>query len=459
VFSLFFSVMAWNAPLVIVVGIIPVMFVVGTGVGTPFVFIVAGLIILSFAVGFTRMARVLPNPGAFYAYITAGLGRAIGLGAGLTALASYFCGYAGTFSFSGVVAGPLVHDTLHGPSAPWWIWALAFWAFVGVLGYLRIELSAKVLMAFLAAEVAVILIYNVAVMAKGGAAGLSSAPLSPTHWFDGSFAIGLLFAIGMFSGFEITALFRDEVRDPHRTVPRATYGVVAFAMAFYALTAWVIINAVGIDDAVDSAAADSAGIVQATMGQFANAFLSDCVTVLVTTSTLAVILTGHNIVTRYVFNLSADGILPRALSAVHPRHGSPHRASVAASIAALLFNLPVVVAGVDPIDFYAAVLGILSFGFIFLLLLTDIAIPRYMSRHGRELHTTLATIVCPIIAGTGLVVCLVLGAQNLPLLIGGSRALADGLLVLFSGIFLGGVLLARWLRRARPDVYARIGRQ
>jgi amino acid transporter len=168
VMHLFFSVMAWNAPLVIVVGIIPVMLFVGNGVGTPFVFLVAGLIILAFAVGFTRMARVLPNPGAFYAYITAGLGREAGLGAGLLALAMYFCADTGTFAFGGVVLGSLVHDTMHGPEAPWWVWALAFWAFVGILGYLSIGLSAKILMYFLAAEVIVILVFDLLVAGQGG---------------------------------------------------------------------------------------------------------------------------------------------------------------------------------------------------------------------------------------------------------------------------------------------------
>lgn len=459
VMHLFFSVMAWNAPLVIVVGIIPVMFFVGNGVGTPVVFLVAGLIILSFAVGFTRMARVLPNPGAFYAYITAGLGREAGLGAGLLALAMYFCGYTGTFAFAGVVFGSLVHDTFHGPSAPWWVWALLFWAFVGVLGYLRIDLSAKVLMYFLAAEVLAILVFDLLIASQGGASGLSAAPIAPQHWFDGSFGIGLMFAIGMFGGFEITALFRDEVRDPERTVPRATYAVVVFAMLFYAVTSFLLINALGVDDAVAAAAANPAGIVSVTMEQFGNRFLADLVVVLVNTSTLAVILAGHNIVSRYAFNLSADRILPVALSGVHERHGSPHRASVATSLGALVVSVPVVISGVDPILYYAAILGILSIGFLFMLLLTDVSVMRYMKKNGDNHSSLWATVVCPAIAFVGLLSCLVLAALNFDLLIGGSRSLANTILGVAAVIFLTGVLMALVLKNSRPDVYARIGRQ
>ena len=459
VMHLFFSVMAWNAPLVIVVGIIPVMFFVGNGVGTPLVFLVAGLIILAFAVGFTRMARVLPNPGAFYAYITAGLGREAGLGAGLLALAMYFCAYTGTFAFGGVVLGSLVHDTMHGPEAPWWVWALAFWAFVGILGYLSIDLSAKVLMYFLAAEVLVILVFDLIVAGQGGASGLSIAPIAPEHWFDGSFGLGLMFAIGMFGGFEITALFRDEVRDPDRTVPRATYAVVVFAMLFYAVTSFLLVNALGVDNAVAAAAADPAGIVSVTMEQFGNKFLSDLVVVLVNTSTLAVILAGHNIVSRYAFNLSADGILPVGLSGVHARHGSPHRASVAASLGALVVSIPVVISGVDPILYYAAILGILSIGFLFMLLLTDVAVVRYMKKNGGDHSSVWATVMCPAIAFVGLLSCLVLALLNFDLIIGGSRSLANTILALTAAIFLAGVAMAFVLKGSRPDVYAKIGRQ
>ncbi len=459
VFSLFFSVMAWNAPLVIVIGVIPVMLIVGTGVGTPFVFLCAGFIIAAFAAGFTRMAQVLPNPGAFYAYITAGLGREVGLGSGLTALLGYFCGYAGTFAFGGVVFGSLISDTFHGPEAPWYVWGLGFWVFAAVMGYLRVDLSAKVLTVFLIAEIAIIVAYDVFVLVQGGDSGISAAPLTPGHWFDGSFGLGLLFGLGMYGGFEITALYRDEVRDPARTIPRATYAVIFFAMAMYSITAWLFVNALGVDKAVATTLADPTAAINGTFATFGGKVFLDIATILVNTSTLAVILAGHNIVSRYTFNLSADGILPRSLSAVHASFGSPHRASVAASLAALAANVPVVLLDLDPIKYYAAMLGITSFVLISAMLLTDIAVPLYMRRNGGELFTWWATVVCPIIAGVGLSVVLVLAAKNFELLIGGSETLASILLGVIASVFAAGVVMALSYKRTRPDVYDKIGRQ
>lgn len=265
--------------------------------------------------------------------------------------------------------------------------------------------------------------------------------------------------LSTWSSFEITALFRDEVRDPERTVPRATYAVVVFAMLFYAVTSFLLVNALGVDNAVAAAAANPAGIVSVTMEQFGNKFLADLVVVLVNTSTLAVILAGHNVVSRYAFNLSADRILPVGLSGVHARHGSPHRASVAASLGALVVSIPVVISGVDPILYYAAILGTLSIGFLFMLLLTDVAVVRYMKKNGGDHASVWTTVMCPAIAFVGLLSCLVLAVLNFDLIIGGSRSLANTILVLTAAIFLAGVAMAVVLKRSCPDVYAKIGRQ
>jgi len=62
-----------------------------------------------------------------------------------------------------------------------------------------------------------------------------------------------MFAHASFIGFEGTAIYGEEAKDPKRTVPRATYAAVIFMGVFYAVTAWLIINAVGADRAVEVA--------------------------------------------------------------------------------------------------------------------------------------------------------------------------------------------------------------
>ncbi|MEB3370541.1 APC family permease [Saccharopolyspora mangrovi] len=457
--GLFFSVMAFNAPLVVVIGVIPIMVSSGNGIGTPALFIIGGLIVSTFAAGYLRMSDILKRPGAFYSFITAGLGKKVGLGSGLAMLLAYFWVCAGYLPYGGVVLGSLVSDTFHGPELPWYVWAFAFWLIVAVLGYLRVDFSAKVTALVLFGELIVVLAYDVAVFASGGAAGLSTAPLVPTNWFDGSIAIGLLLAGGMFGGYEVTVLFRDEVRNPTKTIPRATYGLIACAAVLYAVTSWLFINALGVDNAVSATTADPIQAMDSTIVAFGSQFLLDAATVLVNTSVLAVIVCAHNVGSRYLFNLSADGVFPRALSGVHARHGSPHVASMVLSAAALAVNLVVVVLQIDAMVFYAALLGVAALTGISVQFVTAIAIPTYLVRNGHHKQHLAKSIVLPLIAAVGFGVIVALSIVNFTHLTGGSQLVSNILLVFVYGVFAFGFFLAVALKRWRPEVYQRIGRQ
>ncbi|MEE1757634.1 MULTISPECIES: APC family permease [unclassified Streptomyces] len=456
---LFFSVMAFNAPLVVVIGVLPIMLAIGNGVGTPIAFLAAGLIVAAFAVPFTRMARVFPNPGAFYVYITAGLGRTVGLGSGFMALVGYLSVNIGSYGFGGVVFQSMVRDTFHGPDVDWWLWGALLWAATTVLGYLKIDLSAKVLTVFLFLELAVIVVYDAAVMFQGGASGLSAAPFSPSHWFDGSFAVGLLYGLGMYGGFEVAALFRDEVRHPTRTVPRATFGLIAVAMVLYAGTAWLYISSLGVDKAVSIAGANPAGSILGSIETFGGKVLFDLATVMVTTSTFAVILAAHNISARYVFNLSADGILPRRLSGVHAKHGSPHAASLATSGIGLVVLAVTVLSGADVTAFFTVSLGLASFTGVAAISLANLAIALYLRKHHKNEFSVWSTVVMPVLAGIGLAVELVLTIKNFPHLVNTSTGVATLLLAALTGVFVVGVVMALVYRRTRPEVYSKIGRQ
>ncbi|MBY3987833.1 APC family permease [Rhodococcus fascians] len=457
--GLFFSIMSFNAPLVVVMGVIPIMIAVGNGIGTPILFVIGGVIVAAFATSFLRMSNVLQRPGAFYAYVTAGLGKQIGLGAGFAMLLAYFACAAGYLPFAGNVLGSLVSETFNGPELPWFVWAFVFWAVVALVGYLRIDFSAKVTAVILMGELIVVFIYDVAVFARGGAEGLSGAPFAPAHWFDGSFAIGLLLACGMFGGYEVTVLFRDEVRNPERTIPRAAYGLIGCAVLLYAGTSWLFINAVGVGNAVSETTAESTGAIDTTIAEFGGQYLLDAATVLVATSALAVIVCAHNVGARYLFNLSADGVIPRALSRVHPRHGSPYRASMAMSVAALVLNGGVVLLHIESMAFYGAMLGIAALTGISVQFVTAVAIPVYLTRTGNHRGHVLKSVVAPVFAAIGFGVIVALSVTNFPILTGGSQALSNVLLVFVFAFFAAGVVLALWLRHRRPQIYAKIGRQ
>lgn len=452
------AVVAASGPIAAVGGYIPLIVVYGNGSGAPAALVAAALLLIVFTGGYTAMTRYMTNPGALYAYVTAGLGRPAGLAASCLAIVTYGSFLVGVYAFFGLITDDLVQNTLGGPALPWWVYGLACWVAVSVLSYMQIELSAKVLMVALTLEIAIIVVWDIATISRGGAAGLDLGPFTWGQFSQGSVGLAMLFAMGLFVGFETTAIYREETRNPNRAIPRATYSAVILMGVLYAIAAWVLVMAVGSDRITTAATADPAGLFSTTVGQYAGRIAQDVTAVLLVTSTLAGQLSCQNVLARYLYSLGVDGILPARFGQAHPRHGSPHRAAVLVSSVVLAFLAVLVAAGTDATTIYAQFGGLLFYGLLLIITLTSLAILVFFLRN-RHLEAGIWTrYVSPGIALVALSLICYLGTTNFTILSGGSTAIAVTFVAGTWGFALAGAAYALVLRRTRPHVYRRIGR-
>src|SRR5688572_6530447 len=81
-----FFVMSAAAPLTVVAGVVTTGYATTGATGIPFGFITIAIILAFFAVGYVAMSRHITNAGAFYTYVTHGLGKPLGVGAAWMAL-------------------------------------------------------------------------------------------------------------------------------------------------------------------------------------------------------------------------------------------------------------------------------------------------------------------------------------------------------------------------------------
>lgn len=77
-----FMAVATAAPITAMTGNVPFMVSAGNGIGAPASYLVAMVVLAIFAVGFTSMAKHITSTGAFYGFISYGLGRTAGLASG-----------------------------------------------------------------------------------------------------------------------------------------------------------------------------------------------------------------------------------------------------------------------------------------------------------------------------------------------------------------------------------------
>ena len=66
------------------------------------------LLLALFSVGYVAMSRHITNAGAFYTYVTHGLGRPAGVGAAWMALLAYNALQVGFYGIIGAAAAPLL---------------------------------------------------------------------------------------------------------------------------------------------------------------------------------------------------------------------------------------------------------------------------------------------------------------------------------------------------------------
>ena len=451
--AIVFMVLAAAAPLTVIGGGFPIYLAVSESPALPMMYIVAGLVLFLFAVGLTAMARRVPRPGAFFTYVSHGLGRPLGLGAGHLALLTYAAVQGAVVCLIGAQLARTLETTV-GAVLPWWIFSLAVIALCGLLAYRRIDLSAKVLGWALIGEVGIVAVLNVAIMFNGGNEGLSLEPFTPSAMQVGAPAIALMFAINGFIGFESTAIYRSEARDPERTVPRATFIAVILVAVLYAWSSWSLVMAWGTDQVVAEAVKDPVGLVMTTANAYLGSWASVVVNVLLLTSLFACILSLHNVCARYEHAMARAGVLPSPLARVHPHFGSPQVSAITHTIVAGLLIVVVAAFGVDPeLQAVAWLGGVSTLGFLSLMALTCLAVPVYFRRVPSG-DGAWRSLIAPSLALLGLIIVLGLVVSNFSMLVGGSLWIVASLVGLVLASVAVGVVQAMVIRRHKPHVYA-----
>ncbi|MGH3704910.1 MAG: APC family permease, partial [Agromyces sp.] len=387
-------------------------------IGAAGAYVFSGVVYILAAAGFTAFALYIRNAGAFYAFIGRGLGRPAGVGSAFVALLSYALICAGFYGFLGFYAATTFADVF-GIELHWSVYALIGAGVVAILGYRQIDVGARILGVLMALEVIILVVLAVAVLLTEGTKNFSIEPFAPGNVFNASSGAMFVLALGAFIGFEGTAIYAEEARDPKRTVPRATYFAVGFLALFYGFIAWVSVAALGVDGVTEFALSDAfQGLYFMLAESYLGPWASMTMGFLIVTSILAATIAFHNATSRYLFALGRDGILPAKLGKTHPRFRSPALGSVITSIASVVLIVVTLVFNGDP---YLQLLlwtnGVGIVGIVALQALCMIAVIRFFSKDRRG-HGVFRVFIAPALGAIGLVVGLYLMLTNLELLTG-----------------------------------------
>jgi amino acid transporter len=452
--DIIFMILACAAPMGVLVGIVPLALAFGNGAGFPGTMLGMCGVILLFAVGYVRMVPHVRNAGAFYAYIAASINKETGIAAAYIAVVAYICSATSVLGALCFFASDFVGHSF-GLAVRWEIWAAFSIAVISYLGYRKITMAAKVLTMALLLEVAVILLLDVLILLDKGLAGINFHSFAPATILAPGLGISVIYAINGCIGFEATAIYQEEARNRKVTIPRATYGAILVLGTFYVLSSWCLVLSISPGDVKAVAAADPGRLVAGISERYLGSIGRDVLSLLTITSLFAAALGFFNNITRYIFALSRDGLLPARLGKVHPVHGSPSAACLSLTVILTAVIAAFALAGLDPLLNLATSLSSMgAVGLMVLLTATSLSVPVFFAKRG---EFSLGKSVSPFVGGVLIAGATYLSLANYSALTGTKSAIVNNLPFLFLPLALFGFCHGLYLRAYRPDLYARVG--
>ena len=394
---------------------------------------------------------------------------------GMAAYSVFEAGEWGIFSFyTRSTIGQFLHINL-----PWPVYAFAGLALVGFLTYFDVKLSAKILGMALVCEVILLLVMDLFVLGKGGAHGISYGPLNPLAALSGANikiaapGVGIFFALWSWVGFECTANYAEEARNPRKMVPRATYIAVVSLGLLFTLTAWSVVLGHGLKNASADALSNGGTFFFGVTGHFVSPFAKDVMEWLIITSTFACAMAFHAAATRYFYAMGREGILKKWLGYTHKRWQSPYAGSFFQSgVAAVLVLLFIIMWYVSKAtqnfaNFqnapYSELYGWLSilgtFWVLLMMTLSGLATIRYFGQEGhRAIEHWTKWLLAPALASLGMAYALYLLWANISTLGGGHINIVLALPWIASAWFLIGLGISAVIKRRNPKKYEVLGR-
>ena len=300
----------------------------GAGPGLILSFILSGAACLLAALCYAEFASMIPVAGSAYTYTYATLGELFAWITGWSLVLEYgIACVAVSIGWSGYFASLLVRVGIHLPSAlinaPYEGGLINLPAVLIVLALtgllvIGIKESARVTGVIVTIKIAVVLFF----IAVGAFA------VEPANWSpfmpNGFAGVGAAAAIIFFAyvGFDAVSTTAEEAKNPQRDVPIGILASLAICTLLYVAVAAVLTGIVPysrihvkapVAEALNTAGIRWAGALVAT-GAVAGI-----------TSVLIVMLLGQ---IRVFYAMSRDGLLSPWLSAVHPKYGTPHHATL-----------------------------------------------------------------------------------------------------------------------------------
>ena len=390
-------------------------------------FVIAAVVCALAALAYAELASMIPVSGSAYTYTYGVLGEGLAWIVGWALVLEYAVaagavsvGWSGYMNGLLVSAGiPLPEFLRTGPYDGGSFNLLAFLIALAVTVLLVIGTSKSAKVNSVLVAIKVVALTAFIVIAIPAVKDPNFQPFMPTGWGSPMGGIGVLGAAASiffaYVGFDAVSTAAEETRNPNRNIPIGLIGSLAVCTVFYLLVGYAAVGSVGSQPMMgpDGLALlpGSAELAAACKGSEALVCSKEplahvlrllgfegwgnaigIAAALALPSVILMMLFGQ---TRIFFTMSRDGLLPNALSKIHPRFHTPHVITLITGVAVSLF------AAMFPVGILA---DISNSGTLFAFLMVAVGVMilrKTQPDRPRPFRTPMVWVVCPLaIAGT-----------------------------------------------------------
>jgi amino acid transporter len=364
---------------------------------------VGTLMLLFVAFSLNQFAKRTTTSGSMYSYASSGLGFAGGSLCGWCLVWAYlFIGLAGTTGFT-IFATQLL-GMIHVNVPP----VLLFAVCLGVsffMAYKDIKVSTLVMLGLEAFSCFFILLLCFIVLGHHHfAIDSSQFTLKGTSMM--TLGMGVVVAIFSLVGFESSTAFGEEAVNPLKTIPRSIIWSLLLTGAFFIFVTYTeVLGTQGYKDTLDKIDAPLTVLAQ----MYNVPLLAPVLAAGAMFSFFALASSCMNAGARVMFAMGRHDFFPRATSAAHEKHGTPHIAL--ATMAGIMFSVGsvcyfvLVHNGMAVLDEFndAGTMG--AFGFLGAYALVTLAAPAFLKKRGelkaKDIALCVAALVLMVIPAVG----------------------------------------------------------
>jgi amino acid transporter len=286
-----------------------------------------------------EFSRRLPSSGSFYTFCSHGLGGGAGFFTGWLYFAAFIMFAIGLFTANGA----FLHDYLNSEwslDIPWWILSIFLMSLVFALSIRSIKASVRVDLMLLGFEMFVFLVLAVIAIAKAGD-GNTLHYFTPSAAPDGAkgAALGAVFGILSFVGFEAAAVLGEETRNARKNIPRAVFGAMAIIGVFYIFMMYALTAGYHLNDPAQLKAFLGDATPFPTLAARYASWMKQIIEIAAIFGLFSCLLAVQNATVRVIYSMGRDGVLPPALGRIHHSWRSPYAAIYAVTGMSILAGL------------------------------------------------------------------------------------------------------------------------